>query len=803
MGTFPRRRFLQLAGVATGAVVLPLTCAQQALADTAVAPVLLGRQIRSVRIGEALQLNGNGFAAADLVSLWSIPDTGSLSSAGPTALPSTPPTGSSSLSLYGQTNDNLVSLVPSAVATAPYAVYVSSADHSTWSAPLLMNGPQPWYLDRSSVRAGQTVTAYGQNLSVGTSTPTVALGQGSTLTAATVTAHTAYATAFTVPSALAAGTYTVYLSNGLGGAYAFDRSLVLTVVAATGGTPLAINVVTGYGADPTGVANSTTALQNAFNAAAASSSGAIVTVPAGMYSIFGKLSLANSAGTILIQGSTSGTSTIRMADTATFSPSVPTTTTYDVYGVSAGDDLGMLYLAPGNGVVQIDHITFDANKLRPLILEIDGRHGATLSASTFINGDWPLNVYLYSGGLGVLAQSTRNLTVDGCVFIGSAGLFLISVIDQIIQNCTFMLWYARTPSDPANPAHQADEDGIKVWGARRLTIRGNIFERGSSTYYYARAVQLGAAKLQANVFGAAEAGGVEDVYIGENTVTGAGEPSSNNGETLIGDQFNSVTGGRVVLASSAASSATISTSAPTFAVSDDRLDAVGAYVVIVGGTGSGQIRRVTANTTTTLTVDAAWDILPTSGSQFVVQLMHARQIYHGNTLTACPKYLGIYGPSVFCIAADNHFDSTGAVATVPAVQGGIGFVSIVSGPGTGVVDLTFYDQVVDNILTNGHTFLEYQDFATSPSSTVPAAPLLRSNVLARNQVQNSTAAVQLETPYGLASAPGTMGRYNMSIINTAGSGVTDNTTVDGPWDRTVYQGPSTGIVNGGTNTVWV
>ena len=796
-----RRRFLQTSALVVGASALPILRPAKAMAAPNTPPVLLSQQVRSVAPGEAMLLAGAGFDSADLVSFWPVPDTGSIGTSGPTPLPSTPPTGSTSVTPNAVDPDGVVAVLPSGIGGGPVAAYVSSADHTAWSAPLLLNASQAWYVDLPQVQAGQTVTIYGRELRSSTAAPTVYIETAGTLTLCSVSGSTNYAMAFTVPAGTSVGTHRLYVSNGHGGSYAFDKSLVLTVVAAPTGTPLAINVVSGYGADPTGVSDSTTSLQNALNAAAASSTGATVTVPAGTYLVTNKLTLPAGSGPISILGSTSGTSSIKVNSTAGYPASVPIATTFDVYGVSASDDVGMLYVAPGSNPVTLDHLTFDANDRRVVCLEVDGRADVTVSTCHFVNSNWPSNIYLYSGGYGVIAQNCRRLVVTGSQFTTASGVFLIAVTDTILDTNTMALAYPRARGTTGANANGADQDGIKVWGARRLTLRGNTFVRGSGGYY-ARAIQLGALKIPSNLFGAADACGVELSYIADNYVQDSGEPSSNCGESIVGDQFNTLTGGRVALAVSSATSTTVSVSGSPFATGDPVHDAVGGDVVVISGTGVGQVRRVIANTSGQLTVDSPWDVVPSTDSLVILIVLLKRIIYYNNSAIACPKYLGNYGPGAFCVMAATTVDTTGAVTPVPndPQAAGIAVTGIVTGTEP-VLDVNFFDELIDNTLTGGHVYVQHDDFAATYSSATPVAPLLRGNRLARNSAAGTDATASLLTLYPPPSA-NVMGRHTLSVNNVKGSGTTKNTKIgDAYWARSVYQGTAADLTDSGTGTV--
>ncbi|GAA3085022.1 hypothetical protein JOF29_002990 [Kribbella aluminosa] len=804
-----RRSFLTTAGlVAAGAAaasVWPATTADAAPVrlDTVPAdqpPVLYSRQVRSGRSGEAFLIAGAGFSSAASARAWPVPN-------GTVTIPATPPVAAVTTTVPSVTDDSIALVIPSASPTDVYAIYVSSADGSSYSAPFLLNAAQAWFLDVQQASPGDQVTVYGDNLTLDNAAPTVELVAGSTASSVSIVDTDPYHVTFKIPVSTATGTYAVSVSNGHGGTPGHDQSLSLAVVTPAAPPATTIDVVADHGADPTGVADSTSAVQAALNAAAASSTGAQVTVPAGTYTISGKLNLGACLGPVVVRGAGRTVTTIRMSDSSVFSPSMPRSAATDTYGVSAADDKGMLYLAPSDLPVTVAGVTFDTNQRRLIGVEIDGRHNVTLSDVGVENVDYPQDVWLYVGCYGLIAQNSRNLTVSNCDFHCANGAFLIAVTDVRIQDSTFRLFFPRPAGASNSPQRQADDSGIKVWGAKRLTVRRNNFQRGSTTYYYARAVQTGALKVPASVFGTPDAGGVEDVYCGQNTVVGAGEPATNCGESIVGDQFNAVQGGRRALTTSAATATTIETTDVTFALASN-LDPRGATVVITAGTGSGQLRKVVRNTTSALTVDTAWDVVPDTTSVFVVTVLHQRQLYVGNTITASPKYLGNYGPSALCIAAGNNFDITGAVvANPPGTDGaGIAFFGMNTGYAQPLLDLCLYTQINDNQVAGGHiSYLSilWADNGT-PTGALPAAQLLYGNVAARNTISNASFGVRVggspaSSPYPL----GTFGSRTLAVNNTITSTTTVNTQILARQDHSVYQGPAGGLTDAGTNTVTV
>lgn len=65
---------------------------------------------------------------------------------------------------------------------------------------------------------------------------------------------------------------------------------------------------------------------------------------------------------------------------------------------------------------------------------------------------------------------------------------------------------------------------------------------------------------------------------------------------------------------------------------------IGQQVRIVSGVGAGQVRTISANTNTTLTVSAAWTVNPTAASQFVIEPNEDHIYIAGNSAVTLYRY---------------------------------------------------------------------------------------------------------------------------------------------------------------------
>jgi len=87
-----------------------------------------------------------------------------------------------------------------------------------------------------------------------------------------------------------------------------------------------------------------------------------------------------------------------MSDSTEFTPSLPRESPTDIYGVSAGDDYGMLYLAreqPVDVRGLTSTPTYDGCRDG-----LDGRDNVTVADVAVENPDYPQDVWLYVGRSG-------------------------------------------------------------------------------------------------------------------------------------------------------------------------------------------------------------------------------------------------------------------------------------------------------------------------------------------------------------------------------------------------------------------
>ncbi|HMD54774.1 MAG TPA: glycosyl hydrolase family 28-related protein, partial [Phycisphaerae bacterium] len=186
--------------------------------------------------------------------------------------------------------DGVTITIPSTEpANAMYLVWAQN--NSGISTPIAVNRTQAWWLSNAgNTSPGQSVSVYGENLSNGASTsqswvylqPTAG-GQGQW---ATVTSVNPYQVDFTVPTALANGTYQVWVNNGLGGNYSWSEASTLLTVQGSSSWNSALMVnVQNYGATGNGKTDDGPAILDAIGAL---QSGDTLYFPTGTYLVDGE-----------------------------------------------------------------------------------------------------------------------------------------------------------------------------------------------------------------------------------------------------------------------------------------------------------------------------------------------------------------------------------------------------------------------------------------------------------------------------------------------------------------------------------
>jgi hypothetical protein len=238
--------------------------------------------------------------------------------------------------------------------------------------------------------------------------------------------------------------------------------------SAIAGTTDWINVVSGYGADPTGASDSTTAIQNALNAAG-SNNGATVFFPTGQYKISSVLTVPNNTsllGSTLDQGATIIKQTTTNTNGITANNVIGLNIeNLQIYGTSSGTGIGLALTTTGAGIsayvtmknCTVAHFGSDGiNVGTPIVSVFDrvisrlnGGHGFNIGGSgasggtscVFLacyanantNAGYYLNTLQYSSLSGCAADSNgTGYYLNGCLGISLNGCGTESNLDNSV-----------------------------------------------------------------------------------------------------------------------------------------------------------------------------------------------------------------------------------------------------------------------------------------------------------------------------------------------------------------------------------
>eukprot|EP00026_Physarum_polycephalum_P003330 Phypoly_transcript_03340.p1 GENE.Phypoly_transcript_03340~~Phypoly_transcript_03340.p1 ORF type:complete len:765 (+),score=91.18 Phypoly_transcript_03340:124-2418(+) len=118
------------------------------------------------------------------------------------------------------------------------------------------------------------------------------------------------------------------------------------------------------------------------------------------------------------------------------------------------------------------------------------------------------------------------------------------------------------------------------------------------------------------------------------------------------------------------------------------------YVAIVNGPGLGQYRRIVSNTANTLTIDRAWDIVPTSASSYSFGPVAANWTVYQNTFTNQERGMWMYMSYMYDVAIDsNHLVNSEGISI-------IAYTADSNGAGSPVIATWLYGvQITNNYLS--------------------------------------------------------------------------------------------------------
>jgi hypothetical protein len=484
---------------------------------------------------------------------------------------------------------------------------------TTWIAtnPDLVNSDQTL-----SASAGGVVSVYGRSLSNNATSfiylqPTSGTGQWITATNGSATTVNPYEVQFTLPSGLAAGTYDVWINNGLGGNYGWSHAptqIKVTTASRWNTNTNTYNVVTVYHADPTGHTNAYAAISSALTDAG-NNPGSTVFFPAGTYNITSSSPLALPAN-VHIQGASKSTTTLDFRQSISSGDLITSGNNLEINGLtlqySAGDFSSSAYML---GVRFASNITIHDD-----IFRSNGIGGVDAQMANYVsikNSDFYGNQAVGSAGTDTPGDTPHDFIITNDNFYtGYSSLWAISPsgYDIDISNCTYQ---DLNLNDTTNVGTTANP-----------IIRG--FSQGN--FIVEQQLRLVPGYNQ---------------YIANNTTTKIGAPVGMTGNQ--GTQFLSEGPGDWAFGTeNYSTSNTVTLAASAMNPRDDsgyttNVFVAGMEVIVASGSGAGQFNTIASKVVNsdgsiTFTMTNPWALKPTVGSDIDICNTISSTVFYQNTL---------------------------------------------------------------------------------------------------------------------------------------------------------------------------
>ncbi len=523
--------------------------------------------------------------------------------------------------------------IPEAVQPGLYVVWVIAGKQQ--SKPVFVNRARVMTAEFDQIMPGTTFRLFGRNLQLkGYETYIRFVGADGSSHETKSTDGDSYTIKLVAPEQLKPGMkYSVYVSNGAGGNFGenlFDEPIQVRTIAAD---PFKLGVP--WGADfnfsnnifnvktdiritqqakGNGTANDRAAIQQAIDKAS-ESGGGVVYLPKGIY----KIAFASGTGLtlksrVVLKGDGKDQTIINYGYGQPFS----TERVKAAYGWTLGwpdsrtEGMGLVFsgFITTSGLIDLSFI--NVNESGAFVHTIKNMPEG---GSKLVIKDCGFD---FNTGWGLALVNVEKLLVSGCRLKSTA-------TDVRGINAPTRTW----PWDFKNSSNMIIRDNNYFYTAGRFGANGchhalfenNTFERDG------------------NHQSKGETGGLNFDYVTDMVILGnsflvTGPPilSKNQGETILsqGGDPNQMTLGIVT----EATATTIKDSKQEWQDFTDRVSTSWQYaihpmnytVAIVDGLGTGQWRTIIGNNDTILTVDRPWDVVPASGSKYIITQWSAYQL---------------------------------------------------------------------------------------------------------------------------------------------------------------------------------
>jgi hypothetical protein len=523
------------------------------------------------------------------------------------------------------TDDYVSARIPSSQPMGIYAIWVTNG--AGRSQPVWINRARVTHLLYDQVSSGTEMRAFGRNLAMPGATPSARLvnaSSGASVPAVVGGARSdLYMLRFSVPDGLHVGTsYRVYVSNGMGGSKGESLAPEQLTVRSPGSDPFGLGVPWGadYGfsgnvynvltdsrltvhATANRSTNDQPAIQGAIDHATAHGGG-VVYLPAGTYLV--DADRLNVASNVVLRGDGIDVTTIR--DTGNsgilFRPgsSVMGISNLTIAGprVSWGSNI-IMNASAGTPLDRIflSHVRI-ALDTQSAVIEGRDLHHILVTDTRFDDSARTAAPLYWHQGSYITIRDTRFHFLNGRILLGD--------IDHLLWEANSSLRDYTLPDLPTPPSN-GDSGHLDLQCTGQVVILNSTFR-----------------------------------LLGPDL-------DGNNGES-INTQCGSQPGrpryyGRVT----SADATHLTDAAQSFAPSAHG----GRFAVwILRGPGLGEWRWLSANTSTEVTVDHPWDVIPTLGSMYAVREMDAYQfLIKGNLLTDNKLGIEHYDGAQASVIVDN------------------------------------------------------------------------------------------------------------------------------------------------------
>ncbi len=583
-----------------------------------------------------------------------------------------------------------------------------------------LNRPDPWWIqgdDGTEATVGGWIKIMGKCLAYDGNQSKISLRQsGTEVYCFNAQADKENVLELSVPDTVSAGNYEIYVHNGYGGDIGWVSAGNFTIKAADNTEKTVFNAVT-YGADPTGAADSTVAIQNALNAAGAVK-GAVY-LPSGSYKVTDSLKLS------------------------------PDTTLY-----GDGMNVSILFVPVGQSIQSADGYVLNGNNapmkgatLHDFGIYTQGAHRNVLRAGgRFIMDHVLIRAVAYYGhknvkevpeGSSVPAVTTDFGTGSSGVLLKDADNFQITNCDIRATSYALNIFCAKNGLLKNNKLH-GGVSPMQSYGMVRDIFEGNEFKTvglyGSgnvlSLFYCAASYNV---LMRENTF--------RDIYGGDReaiTLDGHGTAYFGTMESVSGKEMT-LTEAPFWGADANANKDMITIAERDAAFAEYQSKTAdqewhGVTVYIVDGKGVGQYRNLVACDGANVTLDRAWDVEPDSTSKISIGKFNGRHIFLSNEFYDAGTGVQLYPPNVECIVAYNYMERSG-----DTLSGG-NYTAALSATGKPRVEPGWFSMFLYNTVAEGNGFGRMNTgLKITGDSSSSDIKISRGHVVKWNNLQNNAA----------------------------------------------------------------